>query len=153
MKNLRIGFSLYGLIIVMLQSLPNIVWALFPPALNTLEGNTSSVPFIEYGEHILGVVIVVLLLFLVCRGQEKAVPKNKAAIIGFVAIALYWLCWVLYFCSVQPLPVIYAMVALPPAAFFCAGIAEKVYPISAVSVVFLAFHLTVALENFPIITT
>jgi hypothetical protein len=39
---------------------------------------------------------------------------------------------------------------MPPIAFFCAGVAEKVYPISAVSIVFLVFHLLVALENSPI---
>lgn len=150
MKNLRIGFSLYGLIIAALQILPNIVWALFPPKVNSLEGNASSVPFIEYGEHILGVAIIILLLFLVRRGQEKSLPKNKSAIVGYAAIGLYWVCWILYFCSVQPLPVIYAMVVLPPLAFFCAGIAEKVYPISAVSAAFVVFHLLVALENFPL---
>jgi hypothetical protein len=150
MKNLRIGFSLYGLIIVVLQALPNIVWALFPPAVNILEGNASSVPFIEYGEHILGVAIVILLLFLVQRGHEKALPKNKAAIAAYAAIGLYWLCWVLYFCFVQPLPVIYAMVVLPPIAFFCASVAENVYPISVVSTVFLVFHLLVVMENLPI---
>jgi len=150
MKKLRIGFSMYGLIIVALQSLPNIAWALFPPSVNALEGNTSSVPIIEYGEHILGVAIVILLLFMVQRGQEKRLPKNKTAIAAYAAIGLYWVCWVLYFCMVQPLPVIYAMVLLPPFAFFCAGIAEKVYPISAASIIFLLFHLLVALENFPI---
>jgi len=150
MKKMRIGFSLYGLIIALLQALPNIIWALFPPAVNSLEGNASSVPFIEYGEHVLGVAIVVLLVLLVRRGSEKTIPRNGFAITAFAAIALYWLCWVLYFCAVQPLPVIYAMVVLPPIAFFCAGIAEKVYPISALSVVFLGFHLAVAMENFPI---
>jgi hypothetical protein len=42
------------------------------------------------------------------------------------------------------------MVVLPPIAFFFAGIAEKVYPISVASVIFLIFHLAVVLENFPI---
>jgi hypothetical protein len=150
MKDLRIGFSLYGLLIVALQSLPNIVWALFPPAVDSLEGNASSVPFVEYGEHILGVSIVILLVLLVRRGQEKTLPKNKAAIAAYIAIGLYWLCWVLYFCAIQPLPVIYAMVVLPPIAFFCAGLAEKVYPVSVASAAFVVFHLLVAFENFPI---
>jgi hypothetical protein len=150
MKNLRIRLSLYGLLIVALQSLPNIIWALFPPAVNPLEGNASSVPFIEYGEHILGVSIVILLIFLVQRGQEKTLPKGKTAIIAYAAIGLYWLCWVLYFCTIQPLPVIYAMVVLPPIAFFCAGLAEKAYPVSAISTAFAVFHLLVAFENFPI---
>ena len=150
MKNYRIGFSLYGLIIVALQSAPNIVWALFPPSVNSLAGNASSVPVIEYGEHVLGVAIVILLLFLVRRGQEKRLPKSKTAIVAYVIIGLYWLCWFLYFRAIQPLPIIYAMVVLPPIAFFCAGIAEKVYPISGASVAFLVFHSMVALENFPI---
>ena len=150
MKNLRIGFSLYGLIIVALQSFPNIIWALFPPSPNILDGNASSNLFIEYGERTLGVAIVIMLLFLTPRGQEKKIPKNAYSIISYVAIALYWACWVLYFCAVQPLYVIYAMVILPPAAFFCAGASKKAYPISAASAAFLLFHLAVALENFPV---
>jgi len=150
MKNLRIGLSLYGLIIVALQALPNIVWALFPPSINALAGNASSAPVIEYGEHILGMAIVILLLFLVQHRREKRLPKSKTAIAAYAAIGLYWICWILYFCGVQPLPVIYAMVVLPPVAFFSAGVAEKVYPVSAASAVFLVFHLLVALENFPL---
>jgi len=150
MKNLRIGLSLYGLIIVVLQALPNIIWALFPPSVNSLEGNASSVLVIEYGEHILGVAIVIMLLFLVRRGQEKTLPKGMTAIAAYAAIGLYWICWILYFCAVQPLPIIYAMVVLPPIAFFCAGVAERIYPISGISAVFLVFHLLVTLENFPV---
>jgi len=149
-KNIRIGFSFYGLLIVALQSLPNIVWALWPPTLNTLEGNASSVLFIEYGEHILGVTVIVLLLFLVNKTQTSKIPHSSLAVAGFIAIALYWLCWSLYFLGIQPNPVIYAMVILPPVAFFSAGAAEKIWPVSAASAVFLAFHLLVALENFPL---
>lgn len=150
MKKIKIGFSLYGLLIVALQSLPNIVWVLWPPASNALEDNASSVPFIEYGEHILGVSVVVLLLFLVNRTRTSKIPHGKWTAAGFIAIALYWLCWVLYFAGIQPVPVICAMVILPPAAFFCAGTAEKIWPIPAASTAFLAFHLLVALENFPL---
>ncbi len=149
MNTLRIRFSPYGLLIAALQLLPNIIWALFPPTLNRLEGNASSVPFIEYGEHILGVTIIILLIFLVNKTQTRTIPRGGFMVAAFAAIALYWLCWVLYFCGVQPNAVIYAMVILPPVAFFSAGIAEKVIPISAASVLFLAFHLSVALENFP----
>jgi hypothetical protein len=130
--------------------LPNIIWAVWPPTPNALEGNASSIPFIEYGEHILGVAIVVLLLFLVNKTLARKSPLGGWAISGFIAIALYWLCWMLYFTGVQPYPVIYAMVILPPFAFICAGIAEKVWPVSAASALFLVFHLLVAFENFPI---
>lgn len=150
MKNIRYGFSLYGLLIVTLQSLPNIIWALWPPNPNALAGNASSVLFIEYAEHILGVTTVVLLLFLVNKTQTPKIPHGNWTVAGFMAIALYWLCWVLYFAGIQPNPVIYAMVILPPVAFFSAGAAEKIWPISAVSAVFLVFHLLVALENFPL---
>jgi hypothetical protein len=149
-KHVRIGFSVYGLFIVALQLLPNIVWALWPPSPNALENNVSSVLFIEYGEHILGVAVVVLLLFLVNKTQASGIPHGSWTTASFAAIALYWVCWVLYFAGIQPVPVIYAMVILPPVAFFSAGAAERIWPISATSVVFLVFHLLVALENFPL---
>jgi len=149
-KNIRIRFSLYGLLIVLMQSLPNIIWVLWPPTPNALDGNASSSQFIEYGEHILGVVIVIMLLFLVSGVKRQRILENRWGIVSFVSIALYWLCWMLYFAGVQPYPVIYSMVILPPFAFFSAGIAERVWLISAVSAAFLVFHILVALENFPI---
>ena len=150
LKNLRVRFSVFGCMIAALQMLPNIVWALFPPAVNRLEGNASSVPFLEYGEHILGVAIVVLLLFLVNGTVPNRIHRNAPAAFAYLAIVFYWFCWALYFCGIQPDAVIYAMVILPPAAFFSAGLAKKVYPISAASALFLVFHMLVALENFPI---
>jgi len=150
MKNLRIRFSVYGALIVALQALPNILWALFPPVPNRLAGNASSVPFIEYGEHMLGVAIVVLLFFLVNKTVPQKIHRSAPAIVGFAAIALYWLCWVLYFAGIQSNAVLYSMVLLPPVAFFCAGLAQKVWPVSAASAMFLAFHITVALENYPL---
>jgi len=90
-KNIRIRFSHYGLLIVALQSLPNIIWALWPPTPNALEGNASSVPLIAYGEHIMGVAVVFLLLFLVNKTQTQKIPHGNRTIAGFIAIALYWL--------------------------------------------------------------
>jgi len=150
MKDLRLKFSVYGFIIALLQGIPNIVWVLFPPAVDILKGNSSSNPIIEYGEHILGVSIVILLLFLINVKQQNVVLKNKFTVLSFIFIALYWVCWILYFYEVQYLLIIYMMVILPPIAFFFAGIAKKVYLISGASIVFLIFHLAVAAENFPI---
>lgn len=145
-----IGFSPYGFLIVALQSLPNILWALRPPVPDVLKGNASSVPFIEFGEHILGVTAVILLVFLVNRKQMQRIPHGGWMVAGFLSIALYWLCWVAYFAGIQPTPIIYAMVILPPVAFFCAGVAQRTWPVPVISVVFLAFHLLVAFENFPL---
>ena len=150
MKNLRLRFSYFGALIVAAQALPNVLWALFPPAQNRLEGNVSSVPLIEYGEHILGVAIVILLLFLVNKSVPNRLHRSAPAIISYAAIALYWLCWGFYFAGVQSNAVLYPMVILPPVAFFCAGLAGKVWPTAAASAVFLVFHLLVALENFPL---
>jgi len=150
MKNLRIQFSLYGLLIAVLQILPNVIWALWPPSPNALKGNVSSVTFIEYGERILGIVIIVLLILLVSTSQARGIPKGKWTTISITTTALYWLCWMLYFAGVQPLPAIYAMVVLPPVTFFGAGVSKKVWLISVTSLVFLAFRLIMTFENFPI---
>ena len=150
MKKLCIRFSFFGLLIAVLQAFPNIIWALWPPTVNALEGNASSIPFVEYGEHILGVLIVMMLLLLVNKGQKTGIPHNNWTTAAFVAIGVYWLCWMLYFDGIQIYPVIYAMVILPPIGFFCAGVAKSVWPISVASVFFLILHLLVALENFPV---
>jgi len=148
--DLTLRFSFFGLLIVVVQSLPNIVWALFPPEINRLDGNASSILVVEYGEHILGVAIVVLLLFLANKNCEKSVFFSSWAVFSYVLIFVYWVCWIFYFLGIQPNLVIYLMVIVPPIAFFSAGIAEKVLPISIISVIFLIFHLLVAMENFPI---
>jgi hypothetical protein len=149
-EKLTFRFSLFGALIVALQSLPNILWAVFPPGVNRLAGNASSSAFIEYGEHILGVLIVVMLLFLANKTQPNQLPRGGWAAAAYAAIAVYWCCWALYFAGVQPNWVIYAMVVFPPISFFSAGMAEKVWPIPVASGIFLLFHLLVALENFPI---
>jgi hypothetical protein len=151
MRNISLGFSPYGLLIVVLQALPNVLWALRPPNPNPLGSNQSSLLFIEYGEHILGVTTVILLVFLVNKTQAAKIPRGRWAAAGFIALALYWLCWGLYFAGLQSNPIIYAMVILPPVAFFSAGLAADIWPVSAVSAVFLVFHLLVALENFPLV--
>ena len=154
MKNpfraLTFRFSLFGTLIAAAQSLPNILWAAFPPPLNRLDGTASSVAFIEYGEHILGVLIVGLLLFLANRNRPDEPLLGSWAVGAYTAIVGYWLCWVCYFLGIQPDFVIYAMVVLPPVAFFCAGMAKKVWPVSAAAGLFLVFHLLVAAENFPL---
>ena len=150
MKKFCIRFSVFGLLVAVLQLLPNIIWALKPPVMNVLAGNASSIPFVEYGEHILGVLIVVLLVLLVNRKQQSGIPRTHWTVIGFAAIVLYWLCWMLYFDGVQVYAVIYAMVILPPVAFFCVGLAKSVWPIPVASVFFLVFHLLTVLENFPV---
>ena len=145
---LTLRFSLFGALIVALQLFPNIIWAVFPPEINRLEGNVSSIAFIEYGEHVLGIAIVILLLFLQNKTQPNKLLHNVWSIAAYISIAFYWGCWVLYFAGVQTDLVIYSMVVLPPLAFFSAGVAEKVWPIPIIAIVFLVFHLLVALENF-----
>ena len=149
-KALTLRFSFFGAMIVATQSLPNIIWAIFPPKINRLDGNTSSIAFIEYGEHILGVAIVILLLFLMNKTQLNKLLRNAWAIAAYIAIALYYCCWAFYFAGAQTNLIIYSMVVLPPVAFFSAGAAKKVWLISFTAIVFLVFHLLVAVENFPI---
>jgi hypothetical protein len=149
-KNLKIRFSIFGTIIAAAELLPNIIWAIFPPVLNRLSGNSSDNMFLEIGEHVLGVSIVILLVFLKNVSVKKKIPVNIYSLVSFSALLGYWICWLLYFCGIQNNAVIYLMVVLPPISFFFAGIAEKVYPISIVAAAFIVFHILVTMENFPI---
>ncbi|MCK9524572.1 MAG: hypothetical protein M0R49_01410 [Limnochordia bacterium] len=150
MKNVRMGFSKFGFLVAFLQLLPNIVWALFPPEPNILTANASLQPFLEYGEHILGVSIVIMLMFLVGGNDQRLIPRGKPTILALGAILLYWVCWILYYAGMQGNVVIYSMVVLPPIAFFLAGIAKRVSIISIAAMLFVVFHILVTLENFPL---
>ncbi|HBG10338.1 MAG: hypothetical protein ACOX46_12120 [Limnochordia bacterium] len=150
-RRVRVGFSRFGFLVVVLQALPNVLWALFPPAQNVLSRNSSEIVVLEYGEHILGVSIVIMLLFLVSREQvEAALPKGIPAVLSLAAIALYWAGWACYYAGVQNDFIVYSLVVLPPLSFFCAGLAKRVAVISVTSLIFLVFHCAVTLENFPL---
>lgn len=93
--------------------------------------------------------MVVMLLFLVNKTQTQSIPHGGWMVASFLSIALYWLCWVVYFAGTQPTPMIYAMVILPPVAFLCAGAAEKIWPIPLTSAVFLVFHRKFLISSTP----
>lgn len=150
LRNVRIGFSKFGFMVAALQLLPNVFWVLFPPAQNVLTANSSTVPVLEYGEHILGISIVIFLVFLVPRQEGAPVFGRFTAKLSLAAIALCWLGWVLYYIGIEHNALIYAMVVLPPIAFFLAGLAQRIRLISVLSLVFLVFHFAVTLENFPL---
>lgn len=148
--NLRVRFSAFGATVAAAQLFPNLLWALFPPSPNRLAGNVSSSPFIEYGEHILGVLVVVLLVLVVNNKADHAAFFGFWGWMAYGLIGAYWVFWALYFCGLQQNAVLYALVVLPPGGFICAGFFKKVLLIPAVGFVFLIFHLLVALENFPL---
>lgn len=150
MNGVRLGFSRFGFLVAALQLLPNMIWVLFPPDPNILTTNASPKPFLEYGEHILGVAIIIMLLFLVGKNDDELMPRGRSAAFAFGAILLYWFFWVLYYAGMQGNVVLYSMVVLPPIAFFLAGLAKKVSIISITALLFVVFHVLVTLENFPL---
>ncbi|HKM43433.1 MAG TPA: hypothetical protein VJZ70_05530 [Limnochordia bacterium] len=150
MKSIRLGFSKFGFLVAFLQLLPNIVWVLFPPEPNILTANASLKPFLEYGEHVLGISIVIMLMFLVGGNDQRLIPRGKPTTLALGAILLYWVGWILYYAGMQGNVVIYSMVVLPPVAFFFAGWAKKTPAISIAAMLFVVFHVLVTLENFPL---
>lgn len=150
MKDVRLGFSRFGFLVAVLQLLPNVIWVLLPAEPNILTTNASVKPFLEYGEHMLGVAIIMMLLFLVGETDRELIPRGRTATFAFGAILLYWFCWILYYAGMQGNLVLYSMVVLPPVAFFLAGLAKKVSIISVTALLFVVFHVLVTLENFPL---
>lgn len=115
LRHVTLGFSKFGFLVAVLQLLPNVLWVLFPPAQDPLAGSRSSLPGLEFGEHVLGIALVVMLIFLVSRREsEPLIPAGLCGKVSLGAIALYWLGWACYFLGWQSSFIIYSLVILPP---------------------------------------
>ena len=78
------GFSPIGLLAVVLQQLPGIVWALHPPEVDPFAHNSGSLP-VEMLEKTFGIATVVLLVVVLARVPIPSVVRT-VSLVGVFAI-------------------------------------------------------------------
>ena len=71
LHHVTLEFSKYGFLDAELKQLPNVLWVLFQPAKHPLAGSRSSLPGLEFGVHVLGFALVVMLICLVYRWESE----------------------------------------------------------------------------------
>ena len=120
-KTYAIGISLTGLLLYILQLLPNILWKFAPPANNVLAQNASASQVLNFIEGFLGMMTVVLLVFLVRKGVER--NSNVYVVLAILFLAGYYISWILYYNGVvDPWLLIAGLAAMPPLYFFFSGV-------------------------------
>lgn len=122
MKRYRFGFSKEGLAAFLLAMLPNILWALFPPANDVLSANAAVFPVWEVIASLSQWVMIALLVVLV-RADDAPVQRNKA-MLRYAAACLvgYYACWILYYRGIAGPWLFIAMTVLPTAYFVLAAL-------------------------------
>lgn len=140
------GFSPVGLLAVILQQIPGIVWALHPPAVDPFAHNSGSLP-VEVLEKSFGIATIVLLVVVLARIPLPSILKTVSLVGAFAILAAYYLFYVLYYMGVTSWPVLLGMAAFPPLCFLLVALYQGNYPAVMTSVIFGGVHVGLTYAN------
>jgi hypothetical protein len=140
-------FSLTGLIVVVLQQAPGIVWALHPPKIDPFARNSGTL-LVEILEKSFGIATVLLLV--VIPATAAIFPRMRPIVLGgaFVILAIYYIFYVLYYVGCTHLPILLGMAAFPPVCFLLVALYQGNYLAIITSLVFGAVHVGLTYANF-----
>lgn len=147
LKNYRLGFDLWGLILFLITMIPTFVWMAFPPERDMLSAE-SVTPTIDAIGFILQVLFVAMLCFVVRKdGNRKPSATMTCAIV--ICVVLYFVGWILYYFTEQTPTLIILLLSIPPClAFILIAIARRNIPALIPAVGFTVCHLIYATLNF-----
>jgi hypothetical protein len=140
-------FSLIGLVIVVLQQAPGIVWAIYPPKIDPFARNSGTLA-IEILEKTFGIATVLLLVLVPAASPMPPTMRRLALGGAFVVLATYYLFYVFYYIGLTSLPILLGMAAFPPACFLFVGLYQGNYLAIITSLVFGAVHVSLTYANF-----
>ncbi len=136
---LQFGFSLYGLLAFTLQEIPYLPWLLFPPTDNPLSGNTPATLLLGTLERFGGIATVALLILLVRKSKPST--HNIFFRLALLLLAIYYLCWVLYFLGfTDPRLLVMGLSAPVPLYYFFVSLWLGNFPASITSILFFVGH-------------
>ena len=149
MKDYRIGFSIKGFAAVLCVMMPNILWAILPPANDMLAGNNAGNPMYDVVLNVCRFLIVALLVLL----SNKTV-RNNGTSRTLLCVSGFWLLgyfgsWVLYYLgNTNPWLLVLGLAASPSLYFVFIGLWLKNIPAILPSIVFAIIHVAVTYANF-----
>lgn len=150
--NQYLGFFALGLVFLVLQQLPYIIMPLIHTELNPLMEMQDKSALLNTVEKILGVSCIVIMLFLV-RGDAKwfSLDTTKEIVffgIAILAIVVYFIGWIFYFCGCHGLLFILGtLVAMPPIYYAFIGLWRGNYVLTVVGGLFLLVHISNVWNN------
>jgi len=140
------GFSLVGLVAVVLQQIPGIVRAIRPPAKDPFARNSGG-PLVETLEKTFGIATIVLLVVVFARAPLLPGLSSVFLTGAFAVLATYYAFYVAYYLGVTHLAVLLGMAACPPLSFLLVALYQGNYPALVTSLSFGVVHVGLTYAN------
>lgn len=148
LKNYKMGFDVWGLVVFALIMCPNIIWFAFP-AVNDVLRNESVTPQIDMIASISQVILVTSLCILI--NTKKSVPIDKRCLICMIiSTFVYYLGWSIYYLENTNAVVILILCIAPCLTFIIFSISRKNIVALVAATVFAICHLIYGIVNFII---
>ena len=147
-KRYRVGFSKEGLTAFLLAMLPNILWALVPPANDVLAANAMVFPVWEAIASLSQWVMIAALVILVRADTGKG--QRSKAMLCYAAACLvgYYACWILYYSGIACPWLFIGMAVLPTAYFTLAALWLKNRIALVPAILFGTIHIALACVTY-----
>lgn len=146
-KHYRIGLSVWGLAVYLLQLLPNGIWLLCRSENDLLSQNTSPYLGLEILEKASGILLAVLLILL-----KRQPPSRSHRVFWFLSMGFlcaYYAAWGCYFAGTAPPWLLVAgLAAMPPLCFAACAVWLRNYPALFPCAVFAAVHLAITCQTY-----
>ena len=140
-NNINLKFNIFGLLLFVIVMLPNIFWFIFPPPNDVLR-KESLTPIIDTIASIFQIIMIVCLCFV-----NKKYAK-KYDLLSLICVAIYFLCWILYYFSIVNSVVILGLCIFPCLSFIFYEIRIKNWAAFVATIIFFLLHLIYGIKNF-----
>lgn len=149
MKNYKIGFSAKGCVSFLLVMIPNIIWAIWPPANDILASNKAANPVYDVILNVCRWAIVVLLVFLINKAENENKRASVPIYVSAICLIGYYIAWGLYYAgNTSPWLFVIGLAVLPSLFFIFMGLWLKNHLALLPSLIFAIIHITVTFTNF-----
>lgn len=134
-KNYKIAFNFSAAALFALIMLPNIIWS-FVPSQNDVLRNPSCTQILDIFMSVFQYVMIAALCIIKNKNCKKF-AFSSLIICSVVFVALYYVCWILYYCGIIGGVILIGLCVFPCCAFLLYAVDRKNYFALIPALVFL----------------
>ena len=146
LKEYRVGFDIWGLIVFLIIMIPNFIWISIPAPNDILR--TASVTVVI---DMIGSISQVLMVFALCvfiKIDRKKLSFTKTIITMICCCAVYFASWMSYYWGVTNAVIIIGLMIPPCMVFLFFAIDRKNYIAIVPIAIFTVCHLIYGIVNY-----
>lgn len=148
LKQYKIGFEIWGLILFLAIMLPNFIWFIVP-APNDILRTESVTELLDTFASIFQIITIIVLCFILNINRKRISLTPMIATV-ITCCLLYFITWIFYYTGITNVLVILSLCITPSLALLFFSVDRK-NMIAVVSIsIFIICHLIYAIMNFII---